>query len=324
MIETENLDDTNPNSRDQWVCSFDLSRCNDLETIGCYAFHYNTVDVFKMPTNNHKLKSTGDDAFCGLRLWHNWDLTGLKALDQLDEWAFYGVQSGKGNVGHTSVTIPSTVTTLKACGFTWSECDTVYWNIDTPPTIDKPTSGMLGIAPTGITFFLSNIKEFHVSKNANRKDWEDFCDANSSLKITILGTKIEIIGEQYRINWYADLNEDGSIDPNGEHVIFGKKDFDEKTIKDVIDVILGISIPNTEYTLEDVAKVIPQVDQYIIEGCPENEQSARQFFYDILYVAFGGADDNTPEKIYTNRMLQCELYLLWDRYFKLDQDLGTN
>jgi hypothetical protein len=36
----------------------------------------------------------------------------------------------------------------------------------------------------------------------------------------------------------------------------------------------------------------------------------------LLYLIVGGNDEN---EAWTNPMLQCELYLLWDRYFKLQQ-----
>jgi hypothetical protein len=67
------------------VVNYNLSKCNNLETIGDYAFHYNTVNKFKLPKNNNKLLSLGEDSFSGIRFWNNLDFSGFKAATTIGE-----------------------------------------------------------------------------------------------------------------------------------------------------------------------------------------------------------------------------------------------
>ncbi|GHU32478.1 hypothetical protein FACS1894166_05900 [Bacilli bacterium] len=63
----------------------DLSRCNDLEYIGDYAFQCDTVNQFKLPKNNHALTSLGGHAFSGVRFYNDLDFRGFKNLTTIGE-----------------------------------------------------------------------------------------------------------------------------------------------------------------------------------------------------------------------------------------------
>jgi hypothetical protein len=130
------------------------------------------------------------------------------------------------------------------------------------------------------------------------------------VKIPYFDIPVPILPEAYRIDKFiADINPDGSIDHSvTDSTSFGLPVFNDDTIKDAIDLILDISIPynGTTYKLEDIAKLIPEIDDYIASGCMPDDQEAK-IMYDLLYLIVGGNDEN---EAWTNPMLQCELYLL--------------
>jgi hypothetical protein len=114
------------------------------------------------------------------------------------------------------------------------------------------------------------------------------------VKIPHFNIDIPILDKIYRVDKFiADINPDGSIDHSVTNATsFGLDVLNDEIIKDAVDDILDISLPGTNYKLEDVAKLIPEIDDYIASDFTHDEDEGAIAMYDLLYLIVGGNNDN--------------------------------
>jgi hypothetical protein len=253
---------------------------------GDYAFHCDTFSEFIWPSNGAYITDLGSDAFTGVNWLNNCDLTPLKYLNTLGEWDFYAAKAN-------TVVIPSGITTVKDCEFTWSDVHNIYWNIDNPN---------INYATPTFNFFLTSIDTFHISVNANQSDWNNYF---SSLNQAF-----------YIKNVIADINADGSIaaQPNWT-ATYGNSIFTQDVITKMIDQILSnsINVFGLNINLMLLGSKLPWImdnmttlmNLPIITG-----------LVDKAIASMGNTKFPWIDRTWFAKMLQCEIYCIWDRYVK--------